>query len=380
MAKHKIGIIGYGGFGKFLHHSWKELDNAEVIAVADEIPDNRPKENILFYKNWQDLIKNRDVEIVSIATPPSTHAKIAVEAISFGKNLLIEKPLALNTEEGKSILEFVRTSKKTILVDFLLRYNPLIEKIREIYKEGFLGELRHVNVENYAQDQWLPPEHWFWDKKVSGGILVEHAVHFIDLVHYFTENDFTKVHGLTHKRNPLQEDTVFASVLYENGVIASHYHSFARPGFFEETTVKFTFDLAQVEVKGWIPLKGIIRCLVSSQGEKKLSQLPNFKVNSSTGIENLKDLSRPVGWSASQIRGRKKNVVSGGIEYKVKNLLQAEFDVGKPKSEVFADCVRGIVSDIISRIEDPRHKTRLTIQDGYKSLEIAELAARSAKR
>ncbi len=380
MSSHKIGLIGYGGFGQFLHHSWKELKNVHVVAIADEIPERKPKEKIAFYNNWQDIIKNREIEIVSIATPPSTHASIAVEAISFGKNLLIEKPLAVNTEEAKSIREFCRNSKKTVTVNYIMRYNPLISTLQQLYKSGVFGELRHVNVENYAQDEGLPPEHWFWDKHISGGIMVEHGVHFIDMINFFTGQKAVRVKAVSHNRNPLQEDQIFASVLYEDGLITTHYHSFARPGFFEDTSIRFNFDLAQIDLHGWIPLKGSLKVLVNSESKKQLKKLPGFKKIADKKISEIPDVSRPKGWGKTKKLQPDRKVKSGGIEYKVREMVEAEFDIGLSKKEVYADCVRNIMKDIIAKIENPKHKLKVTVDDGFESLRIAELAEKSAAK
>ena len=61
------------------------------------------------------------------------------------------------------------------------RYNPVYDAVDRLIQSGTLGELLHGSFENYASDENLPPEHWFWDRSKSGGIFVEHGVHFFDL-------------------------------------------------------------------------------------------------------------------------------------------------------------------------------------------------------
>jgi predicted dehydrogenase len=61
------------------------------------------------------------------------------------------------------------------------RYNPLFSIVGDIVKEKLLGEFLHGFFENYASDENLGPDHWFWDEEKSGGIFIEHAVHFFDL-------------------------------------------------------------------------------------------------------------------------------------------------------------------------------------------------------
>src|SRR5437773_8301363 len=61
------------------------------------------------------------------------------------------------------------------------RYNPLFDIVRRLIDSRVLGEFLHGYFENYASDEGLPAEHWFWDREKSGGIFIEHAVHFFDL-------------------------------------------------------------------------------------------------------------------------------------------------------------------------------------------------------
>ncbi|UCD27794.1 MAG: Gfo/Idh/MocA family oxidoreductase [Planctomycetota bacterium] len=377
MKTYNIGIIGYGGFGQFLHNSWKNLDKVRVTAVADEIPERNPGGKIKFYDRWQDLIEDKNLDIISIVTPPNSHSQIACAAMEAGKHILVEKPIATSIEEGRKILAVREKMGRVGTVNFMLRFNPLVGILGRLTADGIFGELRHANVENYAQDEGLPPEHWFWDHELAGGILIEHAVHFIDLVHSLTEQEFKRVYGLKHNRNPRQEDQVLAAVEYDGGLIATHYHAFSRPGFFENTSVRLVYDLAQIDIEGWIPLTGRISVLVSSDSKKKVMELPNFKIEQLVGVDQVGDDSRPEGWgSALQSVGKldRRKVRSGGVEYEVEQMLVGWFDVGRPKQEVYADCVRGMMSDMVKKIENPDHKLRVTLEDGLSSLEIACLA------
>ena len=103
MKKYKIGIIGYGGFGKFLHHWWSKLENVEVAAVADHGAHIQEAENCRVYGNWKDLINDSQIDIVSIVTPPGLHAEMACAAMESGKHVLLEKPLSVTEDEALRI-------------------------------------------------------------------------------------------------------------------------------------------------------------------------------------------------------------------------------------------------------------------------------------
>src|SRR4051812_40979755 len=105
MKKYKIGIIGYGGFGKFLHYWWEKLPNVEVVAIADPHKDFTSNENYVVYREWRELIRDENVDIVSIVTPPGLHTEMACEAMIAGKHVLLEKPVAISEEGGLEIIE-----------------------------------------------------------------------------------------------------------------------------------------------------------------------------------------------------------------------------------------------------------------------------------
>ncbi len=378
MKKYHIGIIGYGGFGKFLHHSWRKKDNLEIAAVADLNPENKPAKNIRFYKQWQDLLKDDDIDIVSIATPPSTHADMACAAMKSHKNVLLEKPLAITIKDANRIIKTRKQTGKIATVDYMLRFNPLLEKLQSLTRKKTFGELRRVSVENYAQSSSLPPDHWFWNTNMSGGILIEHAVHFIDLVHFFTPARPEKVNGLSCPSKKNHENPVLADILYDNGLMATHYHAFSRPGFFEETTIRMIYDLAQIELKGWIPLSGIVTALTNSKTIKDLQQLYNFRITNSNAIENIKDDSRPEGWG-EQPGEMKKRIISSGIEYQVDKMISGIFHLSMTKAEAYSECLRAILNDIVLAIENPGHALRVSLNDGLSSLKIAVKATESAQ-
>ncbi len=375
MKVHNVGIIGYGGFGQFLKNSWQELDNVRIIAVADEVESRNPGGDIKFYNRWEGLLKDKQVDIVSVATPPQSHAAIACAAMENQKCVLIEKPMATRIEDARRIIEIREKKGNVATVDYMLRFNPIVEVLAKLTKEGVFGKLRHVNIENYAQDENLPADHWFWDSEVSGGILIEHAVHFIDLVHNMTEQKYISVTGFCHRRNTKQEDQVLACAHYDGGLIATHYHSFARPGFFESTSLRFCYDLAQIDLEGWIPLTGKISVIVNHLTKDAITELPGFRICRNCNIVEMKDSSRPEGWGqAYSNRKTNRKVYCGGIDYDVEEFIEGRFNIEKSKQEVYSDCVRAMLSDLICKVENPKHHMRVELEDGLSSLEIAQRA------
>jgi predicted dehydrogenase len=376
-----LGIVGYGGFGKFLHNAWQQMDHVRVAAIADLFGDKLQNlEGVSVFTDWRELIRHENIDLVAIVTEPSTHEAIATACMEAGKHVLIEKPLAIFQQEALRIMQVRDKTGMIAATDFIMRFNPLLQSLQRLTQAGVFGRLRRVDIENYAQDEQLPPEHWFWDTARSGGILVEHAVHFIDLVHFLQPDKILAVNGLKHDRNDLQEDQIMVNVLYEGGLIATHYHAFSRPGFFEKTKIKLAYDLADLELHGWIPLRGELSALVNQQTKKRLLDNPFFKLSGTIPIEEAADESRPKGWGIAETgKAHQRTVRSGGIYYEADELLTGIFDLEKPKQEVYMNCVQGSLKDVLEKINNPEHELTAPLEAGLASLEVAILGSSSAR-
>ena len=377
MKTFKIGIIGYGGFGRFLDYWWSKLENVEVVAVADHGHHLQDVKNHKTYHDWNALINDPEIDIVSIVTPPNLHAQMACAAMKAGKHVVLEKPVAISEEEVNEILATQKETGKVITVNHMIRYNPIIQNLMQLGQSGALGKLRHVVVNNYAQDAALPVDHWFWKEELSGGILVEHGVHFFDIVHALSDQQYSKVYGCSHHRNESQRDRVAAMVLYNEGLIASYYHAFSGPGFFEQTTIHLAYDLARVEIEGWMPMKGTVKALVNEKTQKQFENLPGWTITSQETVGTNSDVSRPEGWggSDSPIPLVKELTYFGGVAYDVNEMVSGTFEMHQTKGEVYGKCVQSTLSDVIQKIENNDHKLTITIEDAFAALKIAILAS-----
>src|SRR5450759_4337714 len=99
MAK-GIGIIGYGGFGEFIRKAWNEMDEVHVVAVCDSDASRNPGGDCAFYQDVDTFLADPSMDIVSIATPPSSHKDLAIRAMEAGKHVLVEKQIARSDADG----------------------------------------------------------------------------------------------------------------------------------------------------------------------------------------------------------------------------------------------------------------------------------------
>lgn len=379
MKKYKIGIIGYGGFGKFLYHWWNKMEQAQVAAVADSRGHFQQTQDCIWYENWEDLLSDPEIEIVSIVTPPGIHAEMACAAMRAGKHVLLEKPAAVTVQDAQRILQVQKQTGKIITVNHMIRYNPIIQALMRLGESGVLGTIRHAVVNNYAQDQTLPADHWFWDEKLSGGIMVEHGVHFFDIINALGRQHYTKIYGCWDNRNEYQRDRVSAMVLYDQGLIASYYHAFSGPGFFEQTTINLAYDLAQVQIEGWIPMKGTLKIMVNAQNRERLKELPGWSETSAAIFGDVTDHSRPEGWGgdAEDSPGSRDLVYTAGRAYKADTMVSGTFEIPSTKGDVYGKSVQLLVLDLIQKIENPEHQLAVTLEDAVEALQTAVLASSS---
>ncbi len=356
-----IGLVGLGGFGKFLLRALEKTPNILVVGVADQyLEGDSFYQDIPTYNTWEDMASDTEMEALCIATPPSTHALISTAAMKLGLHVLIEKPLAINPEDARQIIQVSRETGKVAMVNFMQRFNPILSSIKSMYSEGMLGEFEHFVVHNYAQDQSLPVNHWFWDSEISGGILIEHAVHFIDIVHWFLKKPVIQdVYGWQQLRENGIRDRMGLTAEYQSGMIANHYHSFSRPDFFEQTKLMLKFTLAEFDLNGWIPESGYFTLLGAESMIDELNANTLFSEVTMNTVDSI-----PV----------------RGINYKYDTQLSGTLHTTESKEILYLNALTNIFNDFYYTITNSNHQPVVDLQDGLEALNIAYMATKKATK
>lgn len=358
----RVGFAGYGGFAQFLRRSWSSVEGVQVVAASTR---RHRAENLRIYEHWEGLLTDKEIDLVVVATTPNLHAAIAEAMMQGGKDVLIEKPVATAIGEANRLVETRDRTGRIAAVNFMMRFTPILEVLALWAQEAPFGRLWRVVIENHAPDVGLPPGHWFWDIAQSGGILVEHGVHFFDLVASITKAHPVRVEGWSHLRSIGIQDRVLATVIYDDGLVATQYHTFSRPDFFERTTTRLWFDLAEVELTGWFPLCGSIHALTNAATEPALAMLPNFHETARRPLPGRTDAL------ARQIK-------ISGQPFAATDEIEGTFDIRRPKDEVYADAVRAMLTDVRCGITDSGHRLRVPLEFGVEALRLAVEATERA--
>lgn len=358
----KFGLIGLGGYGQFLLDVINETPNATISALSTRNPDKATEILKKFdikncYSNWHDLVKDKEIEAVIIATPPYLHFEMAKKALTSGKHVLIEKPIALNVIDAKKLIKIAENKKLRLVVDHELRYNFILNNIKKAFETDLLGNLTNITFTNFASDENLPRDHWFWDKKKSGGIFIEHACHFFDVYSYLFGDSDVKF-STRQIRTDGAEDKVFAVTRYKNGAEASFLHSFDRPYALEQTVTRLTFKRANFVIEGWIPIKFIAQAIVSD-----------------TELKNLKEIFPMAYFSLPKDR---TNYHGGGQDYPDHHFVEFKLDLGD-KQENYKKLVKELLNDFIKSIQDKNFKPLTEAKNVLPGLSLACSSSKKAK-
>jgi predicted dehydrogenase len=344
-----IGIVGAGRFGAFCLDAFEDLDGATVVAIADVDPARAADVaalapgRVAVHPDLDALLDDPAVDIVHIGTPPMLHGPFAARAAERGKHVFVEKPLATSRESAVAAVEAADRARVQLSIDYVLRHHPLHRLGLALARSGALGGLQLFALENFASCETLPREHWFWDVTMSGGIHVEHGVHFFDLAIALAGATPSAVWGTQQARPDGAIDRVSALARFGDATAATFHHAFTRTGATERTTIRLAFERGHVTIEGWIPTRLVADAVVDAADAEVLRGLFDGAVD-----------------------------VRPGNGDRVEVLAAAE---APDRSGEYSRAIRAGMADLVAAIHGIR-PLQVTAADGLRSLEFALLASR----
>ena len=182
--KYAIAIVGCGANAQNHLQILKKLKNLKVKAVCDtdkkKASTTSKKWKIEhYYLDFSKMISEEDISILSIITPPSSHAFLAVEALKHGINVVIEKPLTMTTKEADSIIDALRGSKTKMTVVHDMLFTKAMVKSLSLIRDQEIGEILNVDVKvmNNPEDDQMASDPDHWCHKTFGGRFGEMLPH-----------------------------------------------------------------------------------------------------------------------------------------------------------------------------------------------------------
>lgn len=220
-----IGFIGAGSFAQsyLIPYTKNEGASLDTVVTTKGITAKNVATKFGFNNassEAKDILSNSQINTVFIATPHNSHASYTMEALKAGKNVFVEKPLAMSYEELEEVKKVYQENNQKLMVGFNRRFSPIAEKIKSEFKGN--GEPKVVNIRVNAG--FLPKEHWTQHKEIGGGRIIGEMCHFIDLMQYFTDAKPVKVYAAsikTDNQNLTSEDNISITVSFSDGSIGN---------------------------------------------------------------------------------------------------------------------------------------------------------------
>ena len=221
----RAGVIGLG-VGRSHIRGYQALDGVEVAAIADlsqaALDAVAQEFNVAdTYTDYTELLARTDIDVVSICTPDSLHAKQALVALDAGKHVLCEKPMTTTTEDAGRVVAKVRETGRTFMMCHNYRFTPQFVRLKEVLDSGVLGDVFYADS-SYVQDLYsmesLGPDYWRF--KDPQDFYLGGAVHNVDLMRWVL-GDIEEVHAFSNHMMPFYpiDENYVSSFRFANGCI-----------------------------------------------------------------------------------------------------------------------------------------------------------------
>lgn len=242
MNKLKIALIGLGSMGRNHLKTIRNTPEVELVATVDPVNNNLDElSNIQQYDNIEDLIKNHTLDAAIIATPTSTHFEVAERLLNEKINLLVEKPIAKNSQEARNLYLLAHKNNCKLVVGHIERFNPAIQALLPFLKNE---KIIHIEASRFSG---------YPSRITDVGVKLDLSIHDIDLMNLISKSKIKECYSLdSNNINDNDDDAVFI-IKFFDGALATVRTSWLFP--FRERKIKiltneryFAIDLLKKKV------------------------------------------------------------------------------------------------------------------------------------
>jgi len=207
----RIGVIGVGVMGSNHARVLADIPGVNLVGIVDPDPKQRGRVASALgcetFGSVEALIRS-GVDAVTIAAPTHLHRDIAIECASRGVHILVEKPIASTIEEGRAIVAACRRAGVTLMAGHVERFNPAVESIKRAIKDQHILSIAITRVGPF------PP------RMSNVGVVIDLAVHDIDLIRWFTDSEIVEIQPQTSSAVAEREDIALLQFRTASGVLA----------------------------------------------------------------------------------------------------------------------------------------------------------------
>jgi predicted dehydrogenase len=364
----KLGIVGAGAFSMFSVDAFLQNNNVSVAGVFDidaaKAGSFAAKYKSRIFGSMDEMLGDQEVSLVYISTPPNLHYEQSKSALLAGKHVICEKPAALEPAHAVELYEIAGEKGLLYVVNLMQRYNPIFQKVKKLIDEKLLGEFLHGYFENYASDEPLSPTHWMWDPEISGGIFIEHAVHFFDMFEGWLGQG-TVISSQKIKR-PGTDRKIYSRVqsvgLYAGGIV-NLYHGFDQPKKMDRQELRLLFEKGEVTLYEWVPVRLVAKGLITNAEELIWKELFPGAI-----VEELE-----------KYEGKGRIFHGNFKEYIADKMIRLEYGKDARKEDIYKIILKEMMNDQLKWIDDKSHQRVITGLNGINSLKIAWEAEKKAQ-
>ena len=185
-----VGVIGVGAMGENHVRVYHKMEEANLLSVSDvserALKKIEKKYGAKGYTDYNELLKNPDIEVVSVCVPTTYHHSVVMEAIKNKKHVLVEKPIAFTLKEAKEMIEAAKEAGVILATGHVERFNPAVQKAKELIDDGVIGDIVSAFAKRVGP---LPP------RIKDVGVAIDLAIHDLDIMNYLFEEEITQVYG-----------------------------------------------------------------------------------------------------------------------------------------------------------------------------------------
>lgn len=227
MKKINFGIIGLGAISNTHIKAVKKTKGAGLVAVCSRSPEKvrlRAEElEVRGYTSFEELLRDSEVDAIIILTPPYTHAEIGIRSARAGKHVMIEKPIDIDEEKAKELIDTCEEKGVKLTVISQMRFGKAITKVKRKIEKGDFGKIVLIR----ASMKWNRSRKYYESKlgeteegKKGRGVLINQAIHFLDLIRWLGgEYEGAYLFKKTVKPDLPIEDTVVGVVKFKNDAV-----------------------------------------------------------------------------------------------------------------------------------------------------------------
>src|ERR1700722_1360439 len=149
----RVGLVGFGRFGKIHASAISKLDDVKITSICvgskESAAEARKQLTIPVYSDYDDFLSSGSFDIVDIVSPNYLHANQAISAMEKGKNLILEKPIAINLDDAQRMLEVQKRTSAKVQIVFEYRYAPFWKAFKTTLNEGLVTDPTFAKIESW---------------------------------------------------------------------------------------------------------------------------------------------------------------------------------------------------------------------------------------